>query len=242
MLTVPRRRRHLPTALRRAAAETAPDPSRCNALSGQGRPCRRRAGWGTVHRGTGRCAVHDQTPTFQSIQRWQHIQSPALRRRLDTMAAIEEDILDLVPDVQLIRALIVDYVERYDELHAALLAWYRDGKMKPAHPLSLHEAVQYLEAISRIVERIYKIRHTGSVSMDTFRRILEQMGIIVARHVTDGTALDLIEHEWSQLAIDARATTPVAALPPGTTAMTVPSTPKPRRRRSPHPDVDPAPA
>jgi len=232
----PRRSVRFSTKLRTAAAVTAPQPRTCGAVTRLGTPCPRPRGFNTDHVGTGACWQHETTPTFASIQRYRQIEQPAIRRRLEVMASLDEDILDLIPDIQLIRTLVVQYAADFDEFHDALLAWYREGKKRPPRAYQLADVINYIEIISRIIERIHKIRSTGSVSLDTFRRVIEQMGIVVARHVTNGQALDRIEQEWSTLALDARSASSVAALPAAsleaTVAGTTPATLSPRARRS----------
>ncbi|MDT9121677.1 hypothetical protein RSW84_29940, partial [Escherichia coli] len=56
--------------------------------------------------------------------------SPRLRELMDAAEA-DPDPLNLLPELALLRALVQDYVERYDALTAALLGWhesYQQGK------------------------------------------------------------------------------------------------------------------
>ena len=139
--------------------------------------------------------------------RYSTIDHERFREKLGQLEAIEQDVMDLVPEVQLLRTLVVDYVERYETFHEALIAWHADqhGKTsKPRKVLDISDAGNLIEKISRTVHRIHQIHATGSITLDTFKRVVEAMGIIVAKHVEDKAVLDTIEMEWSDLALDPR--------------------------------------
>lgn len=94
----------------------------CGAKTKAGTPCRREAGWGTDHPGQGRCKLHGgATPIKHG--RYSTIQRPRLRELLDQYDN-DPTPMDLLPEVKLLRALLTDFVERYDEVTDALLAWH----------------------------------------------------------------------------------------------------------------------
>jgi len=195
-------------ALTTALASTLPQvPGKCNALKENGRRCGLPAGHLTDHRGTGACWIHDDPDRADTIRRYRGIQNRTVYARLRQMNKVERDVLDLVPDIQLVRSVVIDYIERYEELAEAVLSWYKTGRMRPSNVPDLGEAIRALEMISRMVERVHRINSTGAISIDTFRRITEQLGIIVARHVRDGRALEAIEQEWSTVVVEARTRT-----------------------------------
>lgn len=200
------------TLVRRNVPDT---PGRCNAVKPNGWKCQLPAGSQTDHPGTGKCWIHADPDRADTIYRYRGIRQKTVRDRLRQMQAVERDVLNLVPDIQLVRAMVIDYVERYEELAEAILHWYKTGKQRPSAVPDLGEAIKALEMISRMVERVHRINATGAISIDTFRRILEQMGIIVARHVADGRALEAIEAEWSRVVVDTRSQSP-RALPDAT--------------------------
>ena len=138
--------------------------------------------------------------------RYSTINHERFREKLGQLEAIEQDVMDLVPEVQLLRTLVIDYVERYEDFHTALLAWHADSTKvsKPRKVLDITDAGNLIEKISRTVQRIHQIHYTGSITLDTFKRVVESMGIIVAKHVEDKVSLDAIEQEWSDLALDPR--------------------------------------
>lgn len=95
----------------------------CGAKNRQGEPCQRPAGWGTDHPGEGRCKLHGgvgQKPSDRYL-------SARVRPRLGELIArfaAEEDPHDLTQELTLLRALVLDYIERYDEITESLIAWH----------------------------------------------------------------------------------------------------------------------
>lgn len=178
----------------------------------RGRPddtCKQPAGYKTDHPGRGRCKYHGgMTPIKHG--RYSTIMHEQVRDKMDQLAKLETNVLDLEPEALLLRALTVEYVNNYEEFSEALLEWYRDPevKQKPRRIMDISDASSLVEAISRIVERIHKIQSEGAVSLATFARVTEQMGLIVAKHVKDEEVLNAIEAEWGQVAMDAKAPNP----------------------------------
>ena len=139
--------------------------------------------------------------------RYSMIQHEGLKEKLGQLEALEADVMDLAPEVQLLRALVIDYVERYQSFSEALIAWHADqsGKTsKPRKVMDITDAGNLIEKISRTVHRIHQIHSTGSITLDTFKRVVESMGIVVASYVREKQGLNSIEQEWSSLALEAK--------------------------------------
>jgi hypothetical protein len=121
---------------------------------------------------------------------------------------LETNVLDLEPEALLLRALTSEYIDRYEDFVDALLEWYKqpDVKVKPRRIMDISDAAGLIESISRVVEKIHKIQSEGAISLATFARVTEQMGIVVAQHVRDEKVLERIEKDWSSLAMDAKTT------------------------------------
>lgn len=101
---------------------TRDPPASCAAKTRSGTPCKKPAGWGTDHVGQGRCKLHGgATPIKHG--RYSSIQRPRLRELLDAFENDPEP-LNLLPEVKLLRALLTDFVERYEEVTEATLAWH----------------------------------------------------------------------------------------------------------------------
>jgi len=88
-----------------------------------GGPCLRPAGWNTDHPGSGLCSEHERGSRGRvKKQRYDGLHSPRLR---DLLAELENDPnpLDLLPEVRILRALVIDYIERYDRMMESLMEW-----------------------------------------------------------------------------------------------------------------------
>lgn len=175
----------------------------CGARNRSGGRCKKQAGWGTDHVGEGRCRLHGgATPIKHG--RYSKVSRPRIRELLVELDK-DPDPLNLVPEAQLIRALAMDFAERYEDLVEALLAWNlaeqrqaeeEERTPRPQRLPSLHELTGVVEAASRVVERILRHRKETAITLETFNRVMRQMGVVVARHVTDAKALASIEREW----------------------------------------------
>lgn len=182
-----------------------PIMGRCNyPLDGNTRFCKLKAGARTGHPGSGYCIEHDKQIPYDPAHRYRGIKNKSVAAQFAKLDEQERNIFDLMPEVTLMRALMVDYVERFYEFRAALMKWYKDGKQKPRMALDITEAAHLIEAVSRLIERQHRIEKSGSIDLETFRRATEQMGIIVAKHVRDGKTLKAIEDEWSQVSLDTK--------------------------------------
>lgn len=88
----------------------------------RGAPCQRPAGWGTDHPGQGRCKLHGGSNPIRH-GRYSKIDRPRIS---DLIESFEGDPypLDLLPEVVLLRALLVDFISRYDHFVDAMHAWH----------------------------------------------------------------------------------------------------------------------
>lgn len=192
---------------RKKKRATFDDGPFCGApINGPGkRTCRQPAGYRTPHHSQGLCYRHGGC-TVMPNGRYANVINKSLKGTLDIIARDEMALMDLAPEATLLRALIIDYVNRYQEFVDALLAWYADGDttQKPRRVMDLSDAGRLVEAVSRVIHRMHQIQAQGAISMETFRRVTEQMGIVVTRHVSDDTALAKIEAEWGTITVDAK--------------------------------------
>lgn len=178
---------------------------------GKGKTCRQPAGYKTDHPGQGRCWLHMGNARI-THGRYSTVVHQSVRDALDQLASLETNAMDLLPEANLLRALTVDFINRYHKMSEALLAWHADGasNTKPRKILDLADAGRLVEAISRVIHRIHQIQSTGAISLDTFRRVTEMMGVTVARHVKDEKILTAIEADWATIALDAKPIRPEA--------------------------------
>lgn len=214
-MRVRRRRFH---ALARANADNTdnrPDIGRCNFPDDSGgkgvKYCRKLAGSGTMHPGSGLCHTHDRKRPYDPLHRYRGIQNKRLSNQFKKLDEADRDIFDLTPEIQLMRAMMLDYVANFYEFQEAVMAWYKAEKKRPRQGFDISEASDLIEAVSRLIQRKHSIEERASISLETFRYAMEQMGIIVAKHVRDGNILNAIEAEWRGVSLDTKAST---ALPP----------------------------
>ena len=108
-------------------------PQHCGSKARHGGVCKRPAGWGTQHAGEGRCKLHGgNTPIKHG--RYSTVRRESIRLLIEKHEA-DPDPLNVLPELAAARALFQDFIDRYDQWAAALIAWhesYRAG----AKPIS----------------------------------------------------------------------------------------------------------
>ena len=99
-----------------------PSTPTCGARARQsGQPCKRPAGWGTDHPGSGRCKLHGGL-TPAPTGRYASVERPRIRELMERFES-DPDPLNLLPEVQLLRALLLDYINRFEAQDTALMRW-----------------------------------------------------------------------------------------------------------------------
>lgn len=168
-----------------------------------GEPCQNAAGKGTDHLGFGRCRYHGGLTPIRS-GRYSKIKREALRDLIAEYEA-DPDPLNILPELAASRALFQDFIERYDKWAVALLAWHEswnadeDGSPRPAKPrqiLDIADAYRIVSEITKIVERIEKIRAANAISRPDLLRVMTEMGRVVEAYVPDEAAREKIKQGW----------------------------------------------
>lgn len=118
---------------------------------GRGKYCKSIAGRGTDHPGKGRCKNHGgATPVRSGL--YSVIRRP---RIAELIAHFEtaEDPLSTFPELFAGRALFTDWVERYDEITGALLAWHASfsPSMRPLPQSMVHALEVVLDELESYV-------------------------------------------------------------------------------------------
>jgi len=213
----------------KATDEPTYDPTEGGRLCGTprksrpGRYCRRQSGFKTDHPGQGKCHLHggrnqgasgQNGATGYAKQLFVHPYNAIIHDRMadkwNALAQSEYNVLDLVPEAHLLRVIIVDFINRYEEHTSALIRWHRgDTNTKPRRVMDIADASRLIDSLSKVVERIHKMRQEGAISLETFRRVTEAMAIVVAKYVKDPDTLGDIERDWNMIAIDAKRPEPV---------------------------------
>lgn len=187
--------------------DSRPPGKHCNGLKRDGSGhCARPAGWGTDHAGAGRCKLHGGSNPVKH-GRYSSIKT---RRLGDKIAEFEADPdpLNLEPEAAAIRALVAGFLERFDELEDALLAWNRaeyeeaaeeKRKPRPVRVPQIHDAAGLLVDVSKVVEKIHRQRATSAVNLAQVSEWFKAFGAVVAKHVTDPDTLAAIERDWGSV-------------------------------------------
>jgi len=174
---------------------------------GSGMLCRQRAGMGTEHLGTGACKYHGGLSAKKvdgrlKSGRWSMVST---RRLGEVIEELKDDPnpLDMVPDLTLARALLKDWIERYEEQLEALLAWNeaKEDTERPARLPDLHEARPLLEGLSRMAYRIERAQSDKYIPRGQFYRVMMAMGRVIDSRVMDDDLRELIKEDWLRIEI-----------------------------------------
>ena len=202
----------------------------CRAKTRKGTQCGRPAGWGTDHIGEGRCKLHGgKTPI--KTGRYSKITRPRIKELIEQFEN-DPKPLDLLPEVKLLRALILDYIERYDEYTEALILWWdaeinpheygeapeynEDGSEKPhrySRPRKIIDILQvggFIKDIGSLIEKVNKQKDKQAVSMEHLHRVMQAMAmetVAAIREViedadTGSRLATAIQRRWESIRID----------------------------------------
>lgn len=189
---------------------------RCGALTRDDDPCKLPAGYGTDHVGQGRCKFHGGSSHIKH-GRYSRIDRPRIAALMTELGA-DPDPFNLEPEVVLLRALVLDYIERYDTLTEALLDWHEDWKVngvgsgKPRQVIDILAVSKFIAEIGSLVDKIHKQKQEGAISLAALDRVLEQMGVelVAAANevITDAAArtklLEEVERRWGSVQVEGK--------------------------------------
>lgn len=194
----------MPKALPRTTG-TAPTTT-CNARTRSGNLCRLPAGHRTTHVGQGRCRLHGGATPIRT-GRYSVIKRDSLRDMISHYEA-DPDPLNVLPELAAARAIFQDFVERYDAWAGALIAWHEsfrsesaEREPKPVQVLDISDAYRIVAEITRIVERIEKVRAANAISRPDMLRVMTEMGRVVEAYVQDETARAKIREGWLSIRV-----------------------------------------
>ena len=162
--------------------------------------CKRKAGWGTDHVGQGRCKNHGGANPIKH-GRYSMLEREELRELIERFED-EEDPLDIEPELASMRALVTDYIDRYDELVDAIITWNRTREGgRPKRLLDLSDAIVYLEKLAKIAQREKKLRLENAISRDDLLRVLGEMARAVESRVDDEETIEKIKNDWASISL-----------------------------------------
>jgi hypothetical protein len=143
-----------------------------------------------------------------------------MRPRLQELIAENEELddpLNLLPDLAKLRAIIVDFIERYDQHSSALIAWHEsfgdpERTPKPTRIIDISAAGGLLVHVGKMVALIQKQKAEGSITMATLDDVMRQMGSALVQAAQETIDIDdtrtkllnLVESRWGNIRIDPR--------------------------------------
>ena len=147
----------------------------CRAWSGKrSHYCRRRAGHGTPHLGSGRCKYHGGNAVVKHGLQSRYAKVSIAELVQQHLA--DPDPLNLLPELATLRALLESRLQK-----------------KQIEP---DAAAKLITAIASVVARIEKIRSENAISRPEFFRLMQAMAAVVEQHVSDPVALQRISDGW----------------------------------------------
>jgi hypothetical protein len=164
------------------------------AKSRPGGTCRKPAGWGTDHVGEGRCRIHGGVSGTLKHGRYSKVKHTALRELIERHEQDPEP-LNIHPELAAARALFESYIDRYQAWADALLAWHESWKLgedkgKPTQLPDIADAYRILSEVTKIAERIEKVRSANAISRPELLRVLSEMSRTVDRRIDESTLPD----------------------------------------------------
>lgn len=147
----------------------------CGARTRRGSLCQQPAGWGTEHPREGRCKLHGgATPRGLDSPNWKHgLYSKYLPENINNkvQAFLEADPLELVSEMALLRALLAEYISRFD----ASKPTGRDIVL----------LADLAERVGKFSERINKMRNESALTGAEMAYLAARVADIVVRYIDD---------------------------------------------------------
>jgi hypothetical protein len=139
--------------------------------------------------GTRRCPTHRGRPVQHG--RYSNVLKSRLSDLYDNFEA-DEDPLDILPEVALMRGILTDFLNRYEEFSGALIAWHQsfdegDRPKKPTQILDLADGHKLLDTLSKMVERVEKAKSADAISRPDLLRVMQEMGRVVDHVLSSDT-------------------------------------------------------
>jgi hypothetical protein len=152
------------------------------------------------------CPKHAKTPSTVIVGRFSDIKRQSIRQRLASIQKFERDAMDLLPEIELMRAIMINWIEDFDEFAEAIMAWNStlERGQRPVAIPKIEDVRGLVETIGKLVAKQNEIKNRSSISVEDFHRVLQQMGAAVAAFVTDSNALKQIELAWGNLSLDSK--------------------------------------
>jgi hypothetical protein len=132
--------------------------------------------------------------------------APTIRKIYEELREKDADPLDLEQDIILMRAVAIDYINRWSEFSDALISWYMDRRGKvPDKILDLSQAATIVEQISRVAARLHTMRESTAINVAAVRLLQDKMAVVLLKHIKDADTLRAIAADWESIELDPKA-------------------------------------
>lgn len=158
----------------------------CSSDGNNGNLCSRPAGIGTDHPSTGRCKDHGGRNGLAPLAVGRY--APVLNQRLNELYqkyANDPDLLDLTPELMLLRAILGNFLEFYQDVNLA----------EPDNLHAMGTIVSLVDKVSKQVERIERIDANHILTVATAKLIMVK-GMNVGKRYVESDLLDAFLEEW----------------------------------------------
>ncbi len=158
--------------------------------------CRARAGYGTDHVGRGRCKHHEGRPPTHGL--YSTVRSERIAHLLEQFRAqTPAEKLNIFPELDLARALLYDWVDRFEDYSEALLAWHasfdsEDASPRPRKQLDITTLNALADTISKMIHRWHQAASINSIPRRRFLDLMTEIGRIVNEEVSQPRELERV--------------------------------------------------
>lgn len=148
----------------------------CGGKTRSGSPCKRPAGWGTDHVGTGKCKLHGgaskkgvESATYEHGRYSKYAPQP-IGSKVKELEAYP--LLDLADELQQQRGLFATYLERFQNGY-------------PLQEQNISAMMSWLNSIGVMVERMMKIRNDTALTGAEIALLKVRTADLVVKYIDD---------------------------------------------------------
>ena len=129
---------------------------------------------------------------------YQSTQRPISREKANALVEVVDQYAELIASED-------DLTDRQQQNLEAAKEFARSltegNSLKPIQILDISDAYRIVSEITKIVERIERIRAANAVSRPDLARIMQEMARVVSTHITDEQTLEQIKNGWLSIRI-----------------------------------------
>lgn len=146
--------------------------------------CRAKAGQGTDHLGVGRCRNHGgSTPIKHG--RYSDVMRGSIGEHLDRLSLeSEKEQLDILPEANLLRSVVLEVGEKWERMMGALMAWNEmeadEAERAKTRPKlvglpEMKDIAILAKQTAEIVNMVHKQRSSNAITLPDFIRLMTAM-------------------------------------------------------------------